>query len=142
MSIDYTFPNDVHVYASCRHWNNCTSKVGVSFVGPKGKSDGQFNITGANPWSFEDERLKAKTPAQIQEHADLIEALRSGNYVNETENVANSSLMAILGREAAYTGKDITWDEIKNSNLNLVPDKIEFGPAPQRPVPMPGQARL
>ena len=46
-----------------------------------------------------------------------------------------------MGRESAYTGKEVTWENIINSDLNLFPKKLEFGPVSVRPVPMPGNPR-
>jgi hypothetical protein len=42
-----------------------------------------------------------------------------------------------MGRQAAYTGKMVTWNEIMNSNLRLGPTKYEWGPVPVDPVPVP-----
>ena len=79
--------------------------------------------------------------AYVQEHADLIESIRAGKPLNESKQVAESTLTAIMGREAAYTGKAITWDQIMNSELDLSPSKYEFGDLAVRPVPMPGKPR-
>ena len=50
--------------------------------------------------------------AYDQEHIDLVTAIRTNQPINEAENTAKSTLMAILGRASAYTGAEITWDEI------------------------------
>lgn len=50
-------------------------------------------------------------------------------------------MTGIMGRESAYTGKTVTWDEIMASDLDLFPDKLEFGDLPVRPMPIPGQPR-
>jgi len=50
-------------------------------------------------------------------------------------------LTAIMGRESAYTGKLVTWEQMLNSKLDLSPEKVQFGPAPKRPVPIPGRPR-
>ena len=68
----------------------------------------------------------------------LIYAIRTGNYVNEGEQTALSTLTAIMGRTAAYTGRLITWDEIMKSDLDLGPKEIKFGPVDmvfETPVP-------
>ena len=51
--------------------------------------------------------------------------------------VAESTLTAIMGREAAYTGQEITWDAILNAPQDLVPSDVQFGPMPARPEPAP-----
>jgi hypothetical protein len=71
----------------------------------------------------------------------LVHAIRTGGYVNEAEATANSTLTAIMGRTSAYTGKKVTWEEIFKSDMDLGPQKIEFGPVDmQFEVPVPGTA--
>jgi hypothetical protein len=94
-------------------------------------------ITGANPWSFEGKEANA----YVQEHRDLIESVRAGSPLNEAVQVAESTLTAILGREAAYTGKALGWDEMMTADLDLGPPRYEFGPHASRAVPVPGKYR-
>jgi hypothetical protein len=69
----------------------------------------------------------------------LVWAIRTGNYVNEAETTAVSTLTAIMGRTAAYTGRLVTWDDILKSDMDLGPARIEFGPVDMEfPVPVPG----
>ena len=71
----------------------------------------------------------------------LVYAIRTGEYVNQAEQTANSTLTAIMGRTAAYTGKKITWDEIFKSDMDLGPKEIRFGPVDMPfEVPIPGTA--
>ena len=58
------------------------------------------------------------------------------------KNMAESTLTAIMGRESAYTGQPIEWDQALNSKLRLGPDKYEFGPLPFPKVPMPGDYKF
>jgi hypothetical protein len=79
----------------------------------------------------------------VYEHWKLIDSIRNGKPLNNVlDFAADSTLTTILGREAAYTGKRITWDEILTSDLDLAPKEFKLGPAPQRPVPIPGKVRL
>jgi myo-inositol 2-dehydrogenase/D-chiro-inositol 1-dehydrogenase len=81
---------------------------------------------------------QVKIPPYVQEHMHLVHAIRTGNYVNEAEQTALSTLTAIMGRTAAYTGRLITWDEIFKSDMHLGPSKIEFGPVDmvfETPIP-------
>ncbi|MEX0600426.1 MAG: hypothetical protein WD205_07275, partial [Rhodothermales bacterium] len=69
-------------------------------------------------------------------------AIRNGETRNDMLDYAiDSTLTGIMGREAAYTGRRITWEEISSSDLDLFPESYQFGPAPERPVPVPGKAR-
>ncbi|MBV8880477.1 MAG: Gfo/Idh/MocA family oxidoreductase [Planctomycetaceae bacterium] len=139
-TIDYEYPGGKHVMSMCRQMANVANHVGAYFVGTKGEADVyKAEIKGEKPWKFEGEISIAK--AYIQEHTDLINSIRNGKPLNEAEHVAHSTLTAILGREAAYTGKVVTWDEMMASDLDLSPEKYEFGPNVARPVPKPGTER-
>ena len=79
-----------------------------------------------------------KIPDYVQEHIHLVYAIRTGKYVNEAERTALSTLTAIMGRTAAYTGQLITWDAIMKSDMDLGPTKLEFGPVDmvfETPIP-------
>jgi myo-inositol 2-dehydrogenase / D-chiro-inositol 1-dehydrogenase len=138
--VDFEYPNGVHVMSMCRQIDGTASFVGERFTGTKGHTDAQKWIQGATRW----ERSNAQRDANpyVQEHTDLIASIRAGKVLNEGRQVAESTLSAILGREAAYTGKEITWDEILNAPLELVPTTLEFGPIPVAPVAVPGRTTL
>lgn len=69
----------------------------------------------------------------------MVTAIRTNNPVNEAETIAKSTLAGIMGRVSAYTGKEVTWDEILNSNLQLGPEEIKFGKVDMKIViPVPG----
>ena len=78
----------------------------------------------------------------VQEHADLIASLRAGKPINELKQVAESTLTAIMGRESAYTGQEMTWDAVMNADLSLAPPEIGFVPMAVPPVAMPGRTKL
>jgi len=138
MSVDYEYPGGVHVNCILTQWDNCESKVGIALVGTTGESDAKSTIRGANRWRYRGER----TNASVYEHTELIESIRKGQARNDAlDFAAESTLTAIMGRESAYTGRLVTWEEMLNSDLDLVPEIIKPGPAPKRPVPMPGTTR-
>ncbi|HUG27921.1 MAG TPA: hypothetical protein VMK53_06450, partial [Gemmatimonadales bacterium] len=66
----------------------------------------------------------------------------AGAPLNEGRQVAESTLTAIMAREAAYTGQAITWDELVSCEQNLTPPALAFGDMPVPPVAMPGRTRL
>ena len=138
--MDFEYPGGKHVMSMCRQMANVDNHVGAYFTGTKGEADVyKAEIKGEKPWKYEGKIDIAK--AYVQEHTDLINSIRSGKPLNETEHVASSTLTAILGREAAYTGKSLKWAEVLASDLDLSPPVLAFGPNPVRPVPMPGTER-
>ena len=76
------------------------------------------------------------------EHNELFAALRSGKTINNGDYMAKSTLMAIMGRMATYTGQNITWDMALNSKQDLSPAKYEFGELTVAPVARPGVTKF
>ena len=68
----------------------------------------------------------------------LFASIRKGEPINNGEYMTRSTMLAILGRMAAYTGKRITWEEAMQSKEKLGPDTYQFGPLPFPEVAMPG----
>jgi hypothetical protein len=106
-------------------------------------TDGRANlhdhrIQGATNWSYEQDVANP----YVQEHIDLIDSIQSGEPINEGRRVAESTMTAIMGREAAYTGQEIHWDDIMEADLDLAPQRYAFGPAPFPPVAIPGRTPL
>ena len=93
-------------------------------------------------WKLEESVSTDLGNAYVQEHTDFIASIRAGKPLNELKQITESSLTAVLGREAAYTGQSITWDQILNAKQSLMPAKLEWGPMPTPPVAMPGQTTL
>jgi hypothetical protein len=76
------------------------------------------------------------------EHDELFAAIRSGNPINNGEYMTNSTMLAILGRMATYTGKTIGWDEALASNESLMPPAYDWISLEVPPVAMPGRTPL
>jgi predicted dehydrogenase len=128
MSSDFTYPNGVHLSSYCRQYpKGVYTNVSDSIVGTKGRSTGMdMGAKGINPY--------------VQEHIDMIKSIRGdGPYLNLSLPIAESTLTAIMARESAYSGQEITWDQIMNSQLDLMPkafgDDVKLEPAP---LPVPG----
>ena len=141
--VDFEYPNDCHVTSMCRQMANCANNVSEAFAGTKGFAQiipyRTFVITGENAWRFPGKDNKP----YVQEHTDLIESIRAGKPYNELKSVTESTMTAILGRMAAYTGKDVTWEQALDSKEDLTPPKIDWDVAlTVPPVAMPGQTEL
>lgn len=139
-AIDFEYPSGARVLSMCRQIEGTRGKVGEHFLGSAGRSDGSTFITGARSWTYE-KPARAVSP-YVQEHTDLIASLRAGTPLNELKQVAESTLTAIMGREAAYTGQEITWDEMLHANQTLGPSPVVFGDLAVPPVPMPGRTKV
>jgi hypothetical protein len=96
-------------------------------------------------WRFRD---KAVDP-YVQEHIDLIKAILNDTELNEARQVTDSTLTAIMGREAAYSGAGVSWEDILNSKFAYGPEqlyqdcgKMEWGAFRTLQPPMPSQHNI
>jgi predicted dehydrogenase len=150
-SIDFVYEGEVHMHSMCRQINDCANFVGQSVRGTHGYTntvDTIWNPDGTVMYEFDypadengEKSRKNLLAEMIQEHIHLVEAIRTGNQIVQAEETAKSTLTAIMGREAAYTGKILTWEEMMSSDLKLGPEKLEMGPVDlEYLVPKPGTA--
>jgi predicted dehydrogenase len=135
-AVEYEYPNGVRVFSQSRQINNCDNLVEEAVVGSLGTSNCKSLIKpnkGAS-WRF---RGADPNPYQ-QEHEDLIASIREGKPINDAQAIAESTMVGIMGREAVYSGKAVSWDEAMQCTKRLGPEKYELGPFPTPPVAMPG----
>jgi predicted dehydrogenase len=140
-AIEYEYPEGVSVTSMCRQIDGCASRVAEVFRGTSGTcttSPGQATIDGERAWKFSG----TNNNPYVQEHTDLIQSIQSGKPLNEGQQIAESTLTAIMGRMSAYTGKSVTWEQALNSKLDLTPPSYEFGPLPTPDVAVPGKTPL
>jgi predicted dehydrogenase len=139
-AVDFEYANGARVMSMCRQIDGTRGRVGEHFLGTRGSSDAAGIIAGPSAWAWE----KPEKPVSpfVQEHTDLIASIRSGKPYNELKQIAESTLSAIMGREAAYTGQELTWDEVLNAAQDLTPPQVAFGPLDVPPVATPGQTKL
>jgi len=138
-AIDFEYPRDVHVTSMCRQIDGTTSRVAERFTGTRGTTDANTFIRGVRAWRRPEGQ---QVNPYVQEHTDLVASIRAGRPLNEGRRVAESTLSAIMGREAAYTGQTLTWDEVLNADQVLAPPTVAFGSLTVPPVPMPGTTTL
>jgi len=143
-TVDYEFADGSHCMMMCRQQDGADKKVANEFVGTKGRAFvlPDYYITGEQQWKLEQTVDTNLGSAYVQEHTALIESIRAGKPLNELEQVTESSLAAVLGREAAYTGKALTWQELMASEQSLMPRHLAWGPMPVPSVAMPGATTL
>lgn len=139
-TVVYEYATGAKVFLQCRQTNGCQVLVSDHVLGTKGQAQVmKHEITAdGKKWTAE----KSDVSPYDLEHVELIQSIKAGKPINDAVVSAHSTLMGILGREAAYTGKRITWDEILNSKQNLVPAEFAWGPHPVAPVAMPGKTKF
>ncbi len=142
-ALQYEYANGVVGQSYCRQIAGCVDRVEEVITGTEGRliaSSGRAEITGKNAWRFSGKQ----TNPYRQEHIDLVQSIESGKPLNEARRVAESTLTAIMGRMAAYTGREVTWEfAMSGSKMKLGPEKYEFGPTlAVDPVAMPGRTKL
>ncbi len=140
-SVVYEYPESVRGYHHCRHWVNTPTQVKDYVLGTKGTADVfGHTISGENRWRYRGSRTK-RDMYQV-EHDEMFAAIRAGKPINNGEQAAQSTLLALMGRTAAYTGRVITPEMILNSKEDLSPPKYEFGPLAVSPIPVPGVTKF
>ena len=137
----------------CRQINGCVNNVSDRIQGTKGSTDctGKIiDLAGNEIWSYDYPPDKEGNPGNsvgvephLQEQIDFVTAIRTGKTINDVEDVAVSSLVAIMGRVSAYTGKEVTYEEMMNSDMKLGPKSMAFGPVDiPKEIPVPGIAYI
>jgi predicted dehydrogenase len=142
-AVVYEYANGVKFFSFCRQQANCHNDVSDHIMGTKGTCDVmKHQITGATRWQYPPRQAKKDTSMYQVEHNELIASIRAGTPINDGDWMTKSTMMAIMGRMATYTGQEITWDQALNSREDLTPDKYEFGPLPVPPVARPGYTKF
>lgn len=137
IAVEYVFENGHRACCMSRQINDCDTSKKILVYGTKGYTDCVgtiYNLDGTVKWQYPyPEKDEKDSPNAIvsgydEEHMRLVAAIRKGEHLNDLENMIQSNIVAMMGREASYTGKFIKWDEFIASDLNLTPDSFEFGP--------------
>ncbi len=140
--VEFTYADGTKMYSQCRHMPNCLNSVSEAANGTKGTSNCSGRIDGENEWRFRGDG----TNPYVQEHIDLIAAIRDGAQYNEGWYGATSSMTAVLGRMATYSGKVVKWDDAVAKGTSEFPETLTWdAKAPVEkdengdyPIPMPG----
>jgi myo-inositol 2-dehydrogenase / D-chiro-inositol 1-dehydrogenase len=140
----FTYPNDVHVTFGATQFGTAAWGVGMQYYGTKGCAEARYDqpvrISGETKWDFPLGKVEAVDQKAAQtgafrgalDDADpnkqkaFIESITSGNLINEAAQGADSALAAMMGRMAAYTGHEVTWEQLLASKEVYEP-KMDFG---------------
>lgn len=140
-AVEYTYEDGSRMHSYCRHFDG-PGNVSEGLVGTKGscrtEDRQEYTINGKSVFD-----PKKDESGYIPEHRDLIASIRSGKYVNELEQVTHSTLTAIMGRMAAYTGRAVTWEQALNSKEDTFPQNLTWDMKLEvAPVAIPGKTKL
>jgi predicted dehydrogenase len=140
-TVVYEYASGAKVFSQCRQMNGCTGDVNDYIYGTKGTASLMKHTTtgeAGDTWKFTGKDMDMYQ----SEHNELFASIRAGKPLNDGEVSAYSTLMGIMGREAAYTGKRITWKEIMESKLDLSPKQYAWGENPVPAVAVPGRTKF
>ena len=150
-AVEYKYGDGSYMFSQCRHIRGCWNSVSEHVQGTKGRASvsGPHALAdndGKQTWRFPG---GGKNPYQ-QEHDDLFDAIRNNKPYNEAFYGAHSTLTAVMGRMATYSGKMITAEDALNSNENTMPEVLGWEAAPptlpdedgRYAIPIPGKTRF
>jgi len=130
-SVVYEFDNGVKLYAFCRTIPDCYNETSSILLGTKGRCDIlKLRIQGETDWRYEGSR---RDP-YVVEHEELYKSIRSGTPINNGEYMARSTLIGIMGQITCYTGNEVTWEQVSNSDFYFPPRPEECRMEMEPPV--------
>ena len=149
-AVVYEYASGARCYGICRQQANCWNDVSLIAYGTKGRlvSSGlnRFTLTGETNYEGEPDK---EHPESIT-FREMFAAMRAGTPVNESVEIARSTMLSILGRMATHSGQRIRWDEALASTLDLSPEHYDWDATPpivpdadgKYPVPIPGVTKV
>jgi predicted dehydrogenase len=141
--VNYIYPNGVRAFLANRQITGCYNENSDYILGTDGTCTigrGPVpRIEGKNTWTFTGQQYDMYQ----KEHDLLFASIRKGQPMNDGKRMATSTLLAMMGRMAAYTGQQITWEQALNSQDKLVPDHVDWnGKLDVRPRAEPGVTKF
>jgi len=137
-AVTFEFKNGVKCFSYCRQQAGAANDVTDYIMGTQGTCDVMKHaVRGPNRWRWQAPD-SLKDDMYQNEHNELFASIRAGKPINNGDYMTRSTLMAIMGRMATYTGQVITWEQALHSREDLTPPKYEFGPLPVAEVARPG----
>lgn len=140
-AVCYEWEGGPKTFAYTRQMKGCKNNVEDYVLGSKGKA--LVLAHSVQPDSGEAWKYDGPKPSMYDvEHQELFAGIRSGNHINNGVYMSYSTLLAIMGRMACYTGQEITWDQALNSQEDLTPESYEWGDVKIPEVAMPGVTKF
>jgi hypothetical protein len=141
-TVFYEYPDGQRVYFTCRQQDNCSVRVDELVHGTAGRAEilrGQLlDFKGKRTW-----RYRGAKPSMYQvEHDEMFASIRKGEPINNGHYMCNSTMIAVMGRMAAYTGQSLTWDQCFASTERLGPAEYAWSDVPAQAVAIPGKTTV
>jgi predicted dehydrogenase len=133
ITADFEYANGVRLSSYCRQFpKGLYTNVSEMLIGAKGKSN------------CRDLGSKDDKSPYVAEHVALTKSIRGdGPYINHGMAVAESTMTCIMARESAYSGQQITWEQMMSSPLDLMPKEFGYDVKMETaPLPVPGQYKF
>ena len=131
--VEFSYASGAVISSQCRHQTGTASRVDEVFQGSNGSvvtGKGEMtDLDGNIKYKYPNKRNEDPNPYQV-EHDKLFQSIRNNEVINDVEYGAKSTMTAIMGRMATYTGKKITWDQAINSKEMLVPNNLTWNSTP------------
>jgi len=150
-STDFVMENGVHFHSMCRQIDGCAGNVSEFIQGAKGSlsTNGEMairDLTGKVIWKYDFEAEKTankQNDPYVLEHISWINHIRSKTAIEQASETAVANMAAIMARESAYSGAEITWDNMVASPLDLTPADLNMGKMDMSSykVPVPGKGK-
>lgn len=143
--LTFEFEHGARAYHQCRHWPNTPADNTAYLMGTEGDCRvmpwrGRHLITRHDGGEWK--TSEAKNDMYQQEHDELFASIRANTPVNDGEMMAHSTMLGIMGRQAAYTGQAVTWQQAMTSEEDLNPEPWAWGERNAHRIPIPGKTRL
>lgn len=141
--VNYIYPDGTRAFLANRQIDGCYNENSDYILGADGsctigRGPAPF-IQGKTSWQWTGEEYDMYQ----REHDVLFAAIRKNQPINDGKRMATSTMLAMMGRMAAYTGQQITWEQALNSQERLVPEKLEWnGSLDAPPLPRPGVTKF
>lgn len=143
MEVNYVWDNHARGTVAQRQITGCHNENSFYVLGSEGEgfiARGQVYITGKNQWRYRG----PKNDMYQTEHNEMFASIREGNVINNGDRMVTSTLMGIMGRTAAYTGKEITWEQISKAKQQIAPQNLLAweDEVKVEPMAMPGRTKF
>ncbi|HZW31036.1 MAG TPA: Gfo/Idh/MocA family oxidoreductase, partial [Isosphaeraceae bacterium] len=144
-SVVYEYADGAKLVSNCRQQPGCKNDMSCQVLGTKGRAQFAERRRGlrieapGNSWTFSGPQNRMMQT----EHDELFASIRNGKPINNGEYMAWSTLLALLGRMAAYTGQEVTWEMAMKSQETLSPSRYDWDARPPAAqIAVPGQTRF